>query len=557
MLRATLDRLERTLARAPLPLLEDVLAFAALAVVVYAVVAPFLATRYPPMTDLPFHAAQSSALAHYWNPAYHFREQFELHPVAVPYLSMYAIAALLMVVLPPVIAVKIAAVVMLALVPGGLAVMFHGMKKSPLLGLLGLGLCWCNLTHWGFLNFMGALGLFAMSVGLTLLLVDAPSVRRQAALALTLVALYFTHIFRFPFGICAVVGTAVVMYPATRRLRPVALPLVPALALMALWLKVRPTELSAGFGPMQIHKERLKEFVGLLTGGFTDPAERVAFDGFLRIAFIVAALAIAVAVAVAVMKKGRDRRATLAWDVGVTVVPLACAAVFLVLFLVLPMAIGLWWYVYPREATATAFIALGAFPDLPRSFWLRLPLVAALAVGGTGIARVVVANYARFEPVTQDFAAITREIPPAPKLMYLVFDHGGSTRSTTPFIHLPAYVQAERGGWLGFHFATWGASPVHYRPRDEPGAVVPPEVPLRWEWTPQIFDVRRHGAFFDWFLVRAGRSPDALFAADPGVERVDHVGTWWLYRRRPVGGPVGGSASGTSGSGTSGTMPAK
>jgi hypothetical protein len=413
------------------------------------------------------------------------------------------------------------------------------MKKSPLLGLLGLGLSWCNLTHWGFLNFMGALGLFAMSVGLTLMLVDAPSTRRQAALAATLVALYFTHIFRFPFAIAAVVGTAVVMYPATRRLRPIVLPLVPAVALMGTWLVVRPAELSAGVGPLQVHRERLNEFTGLLTGAFTDPAERVAFDGFFRVAFVVAALALAVTIAGALLGKRGARRTTLAWDAGVTVVPLACAAVFLVLFLVLPMSIGLWWYVYPREATATAFIALGAFPDLPRSFWLRLPLAAALAVGGVGVARVVVANYARFDAATQDFAAITREIPPAPRLMYLVFDHGGSTRTTTPFIHLPAYVQAERGGWLSFHFATWGASPVHYRPRDEPGAVVPPEVPLRWEWTPQIFDVRRHGAFFDWFLVRAGRSPDGLFAADPGVERVDHVGTWWLYRRRPVAGGAG------------------
>jgi len=438
-------------------------------------------------------------------------------------------------VFSPVVAIKIAAAVMIALVPGGLAVMFRGMKKSPLLGLLGLGLCWCNLTHWGFLNFMGALGLFAMCVGLTLLLVDAPSRRRQAALAATLVTLYFTHIFRYPFAICAVIGTAVVMYPATRRIRPIVLPLVPALGLMGMWLAIRPTELQAGLGPLKVHTERFKEFAGLLTGAFNDPAERQAFDGFFHTAFVVAALAIAVTIVAGLTRRRISFRSTIAWDAGVTFVPLACAAVFLGLFLVLPMSIGLWWYVYPREATAAAFIALGAFPDLPRSFWLRAPLAAALAVSGLGVARVVVTNYARFDAVTHDFAKIEQEIPAAPKLLYLIFDHAGSTRTTTPFIHLPAYVQADKGGWLSFHFAIWGASPVHYRPRNEPGAVIPPEVPLRWEWTPQIFDVRRHGAFFDWFLVRMGPSPDRFFAADPTVERVDHVGTWWLYRRKPKG----------------------
>jgi hypothetical protein len=527
VLRDALVRLERAVGRRPF---DVALGMMALAVSLYAVVAPFVVARYPPMTDLPFHAAQTATLRHYWDPSFHFHEQFELHPIAVPYLSMYALGAVLMLVFPAVVAVKMAAAVMVGLVPAGLAVMFHGMKKSPLLGLLGLGLCWCNLTHWGFLNFVGALGLFAMSIGLTLLLVDRPSPRRQVALAVTLVVLFFTHIFRYPFALAAVVGTAVVLYPATRRIRPIVAPLLPALALMALWLWVRPTVLVGEAGPIAVHKERLGEFVGLLTGAFFDPGERRAFDGFFRIAASVAAVSVVVAALGAIFRLPRP--ATLWWDAGVTVVPLACAAVFLGLFLVLPMQMGVWWYVYPREATAAAFIVLGAFPDLPRSFWLRLPLAAALAVGGLGVARVVVDNYAKFDPVTRDFAAIVKEIPRAPKLMYLVFDHGGSTRTNTPFIHLPAYVQAEEGGWLGFHFAVWGASPIVYRPRGEAGAVVPPAVPLRWEWTPQLFDVKRHGTFFDWFLVRMGGSPDRLFAADPSIERVDHVGTWWLYRRR-------------------------
>ncbi len=528
MIRAALARIDQLARRAPF---EAALAIAAIAVVAWAVVTPFLVARYPPMTDLPFHAAQTSTFRHYLDPSFHLREQFELHPLAVPYMSMYAIGAALMLVLPALAATKIAAVVMIALVPAGLAVMFHGMKKSPLLGLVGLGVTWCNLTHWGFLNFMGALGLFAMAVGFTLLLVDAPTRGRQIALAVTLVALFFTHIFRYPFALCAVVGAAVVVYPATRRIRPIVAPLVPALLLMALWLAVRPKELVGDMGPIQIHKERLGEFVGLLGGAFYDPEEKIAFDRFTRIAAAVAAASLAAAAVAAIA--GKPRRTGAAWDAGVTILPIACAAVFLGLFLTLPMQMGVWWYVYPREATATAFIALGVFPDLPRPIWLRAPLVVALAAGGVGIAAVVIRNYARFDPLTRDFEAIVQQIPRAPKLCYLIFDESGSTRANPPFIHLPAYVQADKGGWLSFHFAVWGASPVAYRPRDQPGAVVPPPVPLRWEWTPHLFDLRRQGPFFDWFLVRQGRAPDALFAADPSIERVDHKGLWWLYRRRP------------------------
>jgi hypothetical protein len=520
-----LARIGRSLRASPF---EAALAGLALVVAVYAVIAPFVVARYPPMTDLPFHAASTSSLRHYLDPSFHQREQFTWHPLAVPYMSMYAIGAALMLIFPALVAVKIAAAIMVALVPAGLAVMFHGMKKSPLLGLLGLGLAWCNLTHWGFLNFVGALGLFAMCVGLTLLLLDRPSRKRQVALALALIALFFTHIFRYPFAISAVVGTAIVMFPATRRARPIVLPLVPAVGLLLAWLVWRPKALVGEVGRIAIHDERLKEIPGLLTGAFVDPAERVAFDRFFTIALAVGAASLAVGAVKALVER---RRVDVAWKLGVTVIPLACAAVFLGLFLVLPMQMGVWWYVYPREATAAAFVALGAFPDLPRPMILRAPLAALLAFAGLSVASVVVTNYRQFDAATRDFDAIIEKIPKAPKLLYLVFDHGGSTRTSTPFIHLPAYVQADRGGWLSFHFAVWGASPLVYRDPKEPGAVVPPPVPTRWEWTPQRFDVHRNGAFFDWFLVRRRGAPDAIFAADPSIERVDHVGTWWLYKR--------------------------
>jgi hypothetical protein len=485
------------------------------------------------MTDFPFHTAIASTLRHWFDPAFHQQEQFHIRPLAVPYFSMYAVAAVLMFIFPAVVAAKIAAALMLALLPAGLAVLFHGMKKSPLLGLLGLGAVWTNLTHWGFLNFMGALGLFAMAIGVTFLVVDRPTRARQMALALTLVALFFTHIFRYPFALCGVVGTAVVMYPVTRRFKPIVLPMIPAIGLLIVWLRVRPSSLAEGIGPLEIHRERFEEFTADLVGGFVDPAERIAFERFFWVIVIVAGICFVLRVIEAL----RDRhslhaRRDFSWNALALFVPLACAGVFLVLFLVLPMSIGLWWYVYPREATAAAFLFLGVFPDLPKFFLLRAPLVGALAVAALGITSVITKNYASFDRTTEDFAAIIKQIPIGPRLLYLIFDHSGSTRTTTPFIHMPAYVQAEKGGWLSFHFATWGTAPIQYRAASEPGAVVAPAVPDRWEWTPERFEVKRNGGFFEFFLVRNRTAPDAVFAADPTIERVDHQGTWWLYRRR-------------------------
>src|SRR5262245_33046667 len=74
---------------------STLVAAAVIGTALYVVAYPFFLTRYPPITDLPFHASASSILRHYFDPAYHFREQFELHFFDVPYASMYVLCAFL------------------------------------------------------------------------------------------------------------------------------------------------------------------------------------------------------------------------------------------------------------------------------------------------------------------------------------------------------------------------------------------------------------------------------------------------------------------------------
>jgi hypothetical protein len=218
--------------------------------------------------------------------------------------------------------------------------------------------------------------------------------------------------------------------------------------------------------------------------------------------------------------------------VRAAIVVAGCVGASIFLYFTLPMQINNWWYVYPRELTVACFLALGLVPDLPRAIFPRVALAALLGVAAVPMARLVARNYAVFDAATRDFDEITRDLPQAPRLLYLVFDHTGSTRTVSPFIHLPAYVQAEKGGMLSYHFAIYGASPLAYRPREGRESIVPPPTPPRWEATPEAFDVLERGRFFDWFLVRKADPPDDCFEADPTIVLDRHVGTWWLYRRQ-------------------------
>lgn len=495
------------------------------------VLRPFWAATYPPLTDLPFHAAQTSVFRHWFDSSYHYREQFELSPMAVPYVTSYVLGAIFMLVLPAVQAVKAATAVMLLAVPIGLAILSWGMRKTPLLGLAGLPFVWCNLTHWGFINFVSALGMFAAVLGLTMRVLDRPTRRTQIALGALLVLLFFTHVFRYPYALAGVALVTGALYPVTKRFRPVMIPTLPSLALFGIFLAVRPSAVGGGEGSLGLDLSRRDQLLDYVIGSFTDPAEASVAKSHLIIVALVGIVSFAFWVRTRVVTR-TDLPPREGRFAGLCAIAVAgCVAMCLVGYFTLPMQIGIWWYVFPREATAALFLSMALLPDLP-----ELPIAKAassllFAGSAWAVSSVVVRNYEVFDRSTQDFEAITESIPPAPRLLYLVFDHSGSTRRQTPYIHLPAYVQAERGGHLSFHFAMWDSSPVRYR-RD-PDAIVAPKVPLRWEWQPSQFRVREHGPFFDWFLVRSKTDPTRLFQADPTIEPVRHEGTWWLYRRRP------------------------
>ncbi len=319
------------------------------------------------------------------------------------------------------------------------------------------------------------------------------------------------------------------MYPATRRVRPILVPVVVSGVVFGLWRLIRRPLLSSSVDSVSWHWERTQELMSHLFGGFVDPIEQDLAKQMLWWTF---GLFVVMTALFFVQGRHRHRRSRdWWWGAGVTALPLLVSLVYFGCYYALPMTIGIWWFVYPREALTAVFMAFGAFPDMPRQWWLKAPIIAMLAVLAGRLALFNAEQWNQFETVTADFRAVEKQVPPASKLMYLVFDHSGSTRSSTPFIHLPAWIQAEKGGWLSFHFVGWDLHPIRYRDNDPN---VPPPRPLRWEWTPERFQAEKDAPWFDTFLVRNRSSPAYMFTADPSIQPVDHQGTWWLYRR-PAG----------------------
>jgi hypothetical protein len=506
---------------------DTALGIVAIGVCAWVLFAPFAAVKYPPMTDLPMHAATISALRHWFDKSWHFQDQFELHLFEVPVLSHYLLGAAFALFMPISWAVKLSTSCMLSLLPIGLAVYCWGLRKNPLFGVSAAALAWGPLAQWGFINYVASLGLTMMGLGATLLLIDRPTKARALGLTAVSLILFFTHVSRFPIYCAAIAVTTIWMLPVSRRIMPVLLAVAPAVGVFSLWWFVRPSSLTGTF-EHGWHFDRVGEIRTYLVQSFGGAEESELFSRVAQIILGVGTYSIVVNCAAAWMRGLRrpriSRRALCAFGGTLSVV-----LMFAGLFFWLPMSYGLWWFVYPREITGAALCSLALLPSLPRKPLLTAPAVAALLVGIVMPMRFVADRYAQFEQVTMDFQKIIEQIPLAPKLGYIVWDHSGFESTARPFLHLPAWVQAERGGWLSFHFATWNQTPVRFRTK-EPKDVAP-DTPLRFEWNPQLFDLQTRGKYFNWFLVRAGSSPDVMFAVDPALHRVDHQGTWWLYKR--------------------------
>ncbi len=489
---------------------------------------PFFEARYPPLTDLPYHAANASIIGHFFDPDYGFREQFALNFLEAPYSLMYLVGAALMQVMPTVAAAKGMVLAMLAALPLGLALFFRGAKKSPWLGLLALPLTWGGLTHWGFVSFLGAIGLFAAVIGATLLLVERPTLWRRAALALLLIALFFTHVFRFPFGVGASVLAALAVWPVTRRFFVILPSLAPPLLLFGVWSVVRPYVLAPELVPeLTFEPDRLGELLPAPFGAFRGEAgdeERVA-AGLSGVAWL---LLLGVSSVYAWRRARGASRDERRWMLGVTLLPLAVVLGLLVGYVTLPLSVQHWFLIWPREATAVLFVLLAVTPDLPPVPWLRASLVGLVLAAYANQTALVAREWRDFDATNEDFMAITELLPRNPKLVHLVFEHNDTNRTQSPFMHLPAWVQAEKGGALAFHFARWRIYPVRYR---HGNPAVPPRWPLGMEWHPDQFRAAEHGAWFDWFLVRHRVDPSVFMKSDPAVRLEAHIGKWWLYRR--------------------------
>src|SRR5436305_536891 len=179
-----------------------------------------------------------------------------------------------------------------------------------------------------------------------------------------------------------------------------------------------------------------------------------------------------------------------------------------------------------------AFAAMMAVLALPPPLPERRRLVAALV--GVVVAfqfMQTLSAFLRFRGESAGLEELLAGTEPGQNLGGLIFERqSASWRGMPVYLHFPAYYQVEKGGRILFSFAEL----FHTSARLRPGKSWDDLLREVNDWNPQLFDYRRHGGRFRYYLVRGvPRAVLAAFGGDPARLGLNGktAGEWWLFER--------------------------
>lgn len=483
---------------------------------VAACVLPVWLAHYPPLVDLPQHAAQVRTLADLGRPDYPFRELFRVNwftPYLFGYVLVFALAKLTGIAAASK-AVLSAALLAVPLLTRRLARELGGDPFWAWLvfpGLLSFA------YHWGFLNYVVATPLGIGFLWLVCRFVKAPTVSRGIAVGVALQLLFFCHALVCVFfgGIAGLLVLAEVRGWGRKLLALLPLAaLVPTGALWGFLTLGREREVQQTLLRWELIPTRVAGVPMLVVGKWANKFWNM--DSSPAWALLTAAL-----LALPFLAGARLARSPLRW------LPFASVALLVSLGPSAAFGIELVSQRFAAFVLPLFVLALDPPGDGPEESASRRKAARAAvvlaAVGGIAASSV---QAARFDAEQKGFGRLLSEMKPYRRVLSLVTTSRSVGSPAPVYLHFAAWYTAEKGGLVDPSFSVYHAPMVRYRSGMEPpsgrGAERRPDL---FDWT------EKRGRDYDYFVVRADEDLSARFfsGADCPVRLVVSEPPWWLY----------------------------
>ena len=433
---------------------------------------PVWSFHYFPSSDGPAHVANAHIIREYSSPqGALFRTYFSFNSTPEPNWSGHLIMAVLMYLVPPLIAEKLLISLCIVLLPVSMRYALGVIApQARFLAFLSFPFTYTSMLHNGFYNFCLSLPMFLFAWGWWMRHRDSLSMAKTTKLGLLCVVVFFCHLISMVM-VCAgiavmLVAEALWTAPKGARQNNPKLYLVgaaaalPCVVLMGLFFGRHGMELgySQSTGARIL---RIADLYALTT--FQRP--EVIFSGLLGLGF-------GVLTAYTLYQKKRSGRLTRLDSLG------AAALAFTVIYLVAP----------DRMSSGSGISErLMVYPFFALILWLgthtygkmwRAAIPCAVAVIGLGTAAYHSARYAELNGYLKDCLAGMNLIEPNSTIITIPFDYhghlpGASARSLSlqsiPFWQVGGYISAERHAVdLRNYEALVGHFPLVFRPERNP-----------------------------------------------------------------------------------------
>lgn len=404
----------------------------------------FLLHRFPPLVDLPQHAALTRLWMDLDAGDAWAQQRYELN-LFTPYLTGYFCMRLLATWFGVLAAAKITVALALLAYPLALRSLLRSLDADPWWSLSGFALALNTAFYWGFVNYLIALPLSFYVLALGLRVLRQSSARRALTLAVLLIVLFMTHAIAFFFVQFLLFSWLAVCFLRDLRQRfrervAFLAALVPGALVAVAWWKMETRNVVSGARVINWDLSR-DRFLEMFASHISVADDRAA------------ALVLIVIVLVWLRLAGpRLQRRLVAW------IPLTVTAAFA--------------FLGPASLSKVFFAQRAAVLVLPTSLMvLRTPsdprrraLLRTLTVlCAAGWLIYLHLPFREFNRGSDEFLNAARRVPPQTSHFTIVYDHELPFLSVNPYVHFGAWVQVLRSGEIPLSFARFDQEIVRYR----------------------------------------------------------------------------------------------
>lgn len=466
---------------------------------------PLLFTHYPPMVDVPQHAAAIATLNNLSLSDFPYHDLYYIDWVR-PYLGGYIILWGASQFLPILVAIKLLIALAVIATPLTASLIRAHFGGDPRWDWLLLPIGYGFAFQWGFFNFIIGAPIVLLFLLTAFKYAEAPKLKSGLWLALFSFALLPIHLLVAAFG-CGLAFLYIIAgrLPWKQKLLA-ALPFISPLPVVIIYLVtwVSAGGQASGEGPWGLSIYRPIELLATSVG---------LTSGRINAAIAVLILALPFLLGARITSDRPRQIVFFAYLLWMMVGPNFILGNFFTYNRFSLYAVPMLFVIMTKPTSAARSVK---FESLLRGLMIAVPVMLIV---------LLCFRFASFEEEARGYRDIEAKMQPQKRVLAFIYDNKSDIFRLPMYLHFASWYQAEHSGATDFSFSQFGLL-VRYKPD---AAVA---VPSQFAWQPETFDWRiNKGWLYDYFLVRSENGIDSkvIDEAECEVKYVTHSGSWWLY----------------------------